>query len=215
MTFLQLVNDVLIRMRESEVATVQSSNYSKLIGKFVNDAKRRVEDAYNWNSLGQTVTVTCVSGTSSYVLTGTSGRFKIIDVINDTTNYELRNAPITWLNKQFLIANAQTGSPEFYGFNGVDSNGDTKVDLFPIPNSTDLIRFSMFLPQAALSDDADVLTIPSEAVIAGAYALAVAERGEDQGLDASEASQLYRLTLSDAIAIESSRYIENDSWTPV
>ena len=43
MTYLELVNDVLIRLREAEVETVSQTDYSKLIGKFVNDAKRSEE----------------------------------------------------------------------------------------------------------------------------------------------------------------------------
>jgi len=213
-TYLELVNDVLIRLRETEVSSVQSTSYSKLIGKFINDSKRRVEDSFDWNALGSTVSITCIPGTYNYVLTGTSGRFKIIDVINDTNNYVLQNTPISWLDKQFLISNTQTGSPSYYGFNGVDSNGDTKVDIFPIPNSGDIIRFNMTLPQGELSSDTDVLLIPSVAVIQGAYAVALAERGEDNGLMSSEAVAIYRDTLATHIAIESSRYVENDVWTP-
>ena len=40
MTYLQLVNSVLRRLRENEVDSVNQNNYSKLIGEFVNDAKR-------------------------------------------------------------------------------------------------------------------------------------------------------------------------------
>jgi len=214
-TYLDLVNDVLVRLRETEVSSVQSTAYSKLIGKLVNDSKRRVEDAFDWNALNSTVTVTCVPGTYNYTLTGTSGRFKLIDVINDTTNYVLRNAPIIWLDKMFLISNTQTGSPTYYGFNGIDTTtGDTKVDIFPIPNSSDVLRFNMTLPQADLSADTDILSIPSPAVIAGAYAVALAERGEDNGLAASEATGIYRSVLADHIAIEASRYVEYDTWTP-
>jgi hypothetical protein len=38
MTFLELINDVLIRLRETQVSTNAESSYSTLIGKFVNDA---------------------------------------------------------------------------------------------------------------------------------------------------------------------------------
>ena len=37
MTYLQLVNSVLRRLREEEVSTVSQNSYSKLIGEFVND----------------------------------------------------------------------------------------------------------------------------------------------------------------------------------
>ena len=42
MTYLNLVNNVLRRMREEEVASVSSNTYSKMVGDFVNDAKRAV-----------------------------------------------------------------------------------------------------------------------------------------------------------------------------
>lgn len=212
-TYLALVNDVLVRLRETEVSSVQSTSYSKLIGKLVNDSKRRVEDSFDWNALASTVSVTCIPGTFNYTLTGTNGRFKLIDVINDTNNYTLQNAPISWLDRQFLIANAQTGTPTYYGFNGIDTNGDTKVDVYPIPNAADVLRFNMVIPQADLSADTDVLSIPSPAVIQGAYAVALAERGEDNGLMTSEATSIYRAVLADHIAIEASRYVEYDSWT--
>ena len=47
MTYLELVNDVLLRLREQTVTTVSLTNYSQLIGKFVNDSKRQIEDAYD------------------------------------------------------------------------------------------------------------------------------------------------------------------------
>ena len=40
-TYLQLVNDVLTRLRETTVANVSDSDYSALVGKLVNDAKRK------------------------------------------------------------------------------------------------------------------------------------------------------------------------------
>ena len=39
MTYLQLVNAVMRRLREEEITTVDESDYAKLIGDFVNDAK--------------------------------------------------------------------------------------------------------------------------------------------------------------------------------
>jgi hypothetical protein len=61
MTYLELVNDVLVRLRETSVSTVSETSYSSLIGKFVNDAKRQIEDAFAWNVLVQTITVTTVA----------------------------------------------------------------------------------------------------------------------------------------------------------
>ena len=49
-TYLETVNNVLRRLREPTVSSVNESSYSAMIGVFVNDAKRNVEDAYNWNA---------------------------------------------------------------------------------------------------------------------------------------------------------------------
>ena len=64
MTYVQLVNSVLRRLRENEVSTVQSDNYSKLIGDLVNDAKDLVESAWDWSALRTTLAINTVSGLS-------------------------------------------------------------------------------------------------------------------------------------------------------
>ena len=84
MTFLELINDVLIRMREPTVASNAQNAYSTLIGRFVNDAKRQIEDAFSWNVLGQTVTITTVAATYVYSMTGAGQKFQVQDVINTT-----------------------------------------------------------------------------------------------------------------------------------
>ena len=215
MQYIQLVNEVLARLRESEVSSVNDNAYSKMIGKFVNDAKRNVEDAYNWNALYDTLTATTTGDIFNYVLVGSGQRFRVIDVLNDTSNTELREATTRWMNQQFLLNSTQKGSPDYYNFNGVDVNGDTQVDLFPIPNGVYNVRFNIVLPQPIMTTDSTVLKVPYEPVVFLAYAKALAERGEDGGLASSEAYGLYKTSLADAIAIESGRYGEESAWRAV
>jgi hypothetical protein len=212
MQYIQLVNDVLVRLRETEVSSVNDNAYSKMIGKFVNDAKRNVEDSYNWNALYDTLTATTTGDIFNYVLEGSGQRFRVVDVLNDTSNWELREASTRWMNQQFLLTTPQKGSPQYYNFNGVDVNGDTQVDLFPIPNDVYNVRFNIVLPQPLLVNNADVIKVPYEPVVFLAYAKALAERGEDGGLASSEAYGLYKTSLADAIAIESGRYDEESTW---
>jgi hypothetical protein len=211
-TYLQLVNDVLIRLRENEVTSVSDSAYSKLIGKFVNDAKRQVEDAYNWNALSTTLTADTTASLFNYVLTGSGQRFRVIDVLNDTDNFFVENASTIWMDQQFLLTTPQKGSPMYYNFNGTNANGDTQVDLFPIPNGAYNLRFNIIKPQVPLAINADTLLVPDEPVILGALARAQAERGEDGGVQSGETYALYRQSLSDAISLESNRYIEESQW---
>jgi hypothetical protein len=211
-TYLQLVNDVLIRLRENEVSSVSDNAYSKLIGKFVNDAKRQCEDAYNWNALSDTLSATTGADVFNYVLVGSGQRFRVIDVINDTNDYFLELQTTEQMNKLFLIQTAQKDQPRYYNFNGTNANGDTQVDLYPIPNGVYNIRFNVIKPQVPLSANSDQLLIPSEPVIFNALARAMGERGEDGGIASNEAFAMYRQSLSDAIALESGRYLEESEW---
>ena len=215
MNYIELVNDVLIRLRESEVENVTSTPYSKLIGKFINDAKRLVEDSYQWNALSETLTVTTANDLFNYVMTGSGQRFKVIDVINSEDDVFLEYMSFSKMNNLFLNQSPQKGSPMYYNFNGVDSNGDTQVDVYPIPDGVYNLYFNIYKPQVTLSADANTLKVPSEPVIKYAYAMAVAERGEDAGLSAQEASALADQSLADHIAIENGRYRDEYVWHSV
>lgn len=210
--FLQLTNSVLNRLRESEATSVNDNDYTRLVARWINDSKRQVEDAYNWNSLSETLSATTTDDVFNYVLEGSGQRFRIIDVLNDTSNAMMQNASTRWMDQRFLLTTAQKGSPKYFNFNGTDSNGDTQVDLYPIPDGAYNIRFNVIKPQTELVDNADILLVPHEPVILGAYARAIAERGEDGGLTGNEVYGLYKQSLADAISLESGRYVEEQSW---
>ena len=64
MTYKELINEVLIRLREDTIATDWSgaindstnvSAYHKVIGSLINDAKRGVEERHDWLNLRETV----------------------------------------------------------------------------------------------------------------------------------------------------------------
>jgi len=211
-TYVDVVNNVLTRLREPVVTSVNDTTYAKLIGVLVNDAKREVEDAYDWNALSSTITVTTVAGTYNYTLTDSKTRFRVIDVLNDTNNYALQYGTTSWMNHQFLLGSQNPNSPTHYNFNGVDSNGDTQVDLYSIPDAEYTIRFNLTIPQPNLTTDSTVIKVPDHLVAQLAYAKAVAERGEDAGVSSVEAYSLYRNSLSDAIAIERNHYLEEVEW---
>jgi hypothetical protein len=211
-TYLQAVNSVLRRLRESEVSTVNETAYSSMIGELVNDAKASVEAAYGWNALSDTLIASTTNGVFSYVLEGSGVRFRVTDVLNTTSHTVMNLAPSHWMNAQFLLADPSEGSPLYYNFNGVDSNGDTLVDVYPIPNGVYTLNFNVMLPQEPLSADADIIKVPGDVVILNAYARAIVERGEDGSMQSSEAYQLAKNLMADYIALESNRYLEDTNW---
>ena len=212
MTYLQLVNSVLRRLREDEVTSVSQNSYSKLIGEFVNDSKRTVEDAYDWTALRDTLTVSTDDTAFNYTLVGSGNRMKILDVANDTSNFFLQYRTSHWMNNAFLINEAPTGTPQFYSFNGVDANGDNGVDLYPKPDGVYQVRFNAVLRTDDFTVDTDNMLIPSSPVVQLATALGARERGETGGTSAAELFALADRTLADAIAFDAAQHPEETIW---
>jgi hypothetical protein len=215
MTYLEIINAVLRRLRETEVTDVNETDYSKLIGEYVNSVKKEVESAWDWNALRTTLTLNTTSGIFNYTLLGSGSRFRVSDVVNDTSNYMLQQKGAAWMNQRFLTVDTQLSTPSFYSFNGVDSNLDSKVDLYPVPDGVYTLRFNVTIPQDDLVDNTDALQIPSEPVIQGALARAISERGEDGGRLSNDQYMLYRSAMADEIAIEAGRFSDETVWYSV
>ena len=211
MTYLEIVNSVLRKLREDTVATVSENALSQLIGSLVNITKTEVENSWKWNALRYTTIVNTVNGTFRYVLSGSGSSPLILDVWNDTDDWRIRKANAHYLNSLFVQDNVQTGSPTLYGVNGVSTDGDLQIDLHPIPDGVYSLDFNMVLNQADLSADNDVLLVPSNVVDLGAWALAISERGEDGGASYNEIDEKYRNALSDAISIDASNMCSSES----
>lgn len=208
MTYLNIVNNVLRRMREDEVTSVQENTYSKMVGDFVNDAKRIVEDSWDWSALRTTLTITTTADVFNYVLTGSQNRIKALNVINDTANLFMEYRPATFFDEAYLISDPRKSTPTYYTYNGVDSNGDTQIDIYPTPEKQYTIRFNCVLRSDDLSSNDDQLTVPVMPVLHLAIALLARERGETGGTSAAEYFTIANQYLSDAIALDAQKHPE-------
>ena len=208
MTYLNLVNNGLRRLRETEVATVAATAYSKLIGDIVNDAKDLVENAWDWSELRTLITLTTSDGDYTYTLTGSGHKIKEFLVINDTSNLTMEYRPNNWFEKQFLLQTPLSGAPEYYTYNGADSNGDMILEVYPKPDGVYSLKFKAAKRNASLSGDSDTLKIPAVPVIHLAIAFASRERGETDGTSTAEYFQMANKYLSDAIAQDAGRHPE-------
>jgi hypothetical protein len=215
MTYLDLVNNVLRRMREEEVSSVNESTYSKMVGDFVNDAKNLVESSWDWSALRTTLTIQTSADIFNYVLTGSQDRIKALDVINDTSDFFMEYRNSSWFDDKYLNETPVTGSPKYYTYNGVDSNGDTQIDVYPKPDGVYILRFNCILRNPDLSANTDTLLIPSMPVIHQAIAMLARERGETGGTTAAEYFGVAQQYLSDAIALDAQKHpYETDWYTP-
>ena len=206
MTYLNLINNVLRRLREDTVETANATDYSALIGDLVNDAKKIVENSFDWTALRDTITFSTANGTSEYSLTGSGDLAVVKDVINATSKKFIYQRSKSYFNNVYYNQTILSGSPDYYTFIGTDSNGDLKIKLYPQPDAVYSLRFDVVAPQADLSSDSEVLSVPSNPVIQLAYAMALRERGETGGQSAVEQFSVASTALSDAIAFDANRY---------
>jgi hypothetical protein len=216
-SYLTLVNDVLGRLREPTVTSVNQNTMSLLVGKFVNDAKREIADAYDWDAFNTSITVpTVASQYTGYSLTNAGTKFKVINVLDITDYGSMIPSTVDDIERRvFSTASPQNADPSEYAFSGVDSNGDAQVMFYPIPVGVNNMRFSLIVPEEDFVNDGDTTKLPKDPIVLIAKALALVERGEDGGLNSSEAFGIGRKALADAIAIELARSPENEMWRPV
>ena len=219
MTYRELINEVLIRLREDTIDTNWSgavndsstvSAYHKVIAGLINDSKRHVESRHDWLNLRETVNISTVNGTVNYNLS--SGQeLKVVDSINNTTATQLRQVSRSYLNKQ-KYPTAPTGEPLYYGFNGSDASNNLKIDLSPTPITAETISFDIVKYQDELTSAATVIKVPSKPVILGAWARAIAERGEDGGTQSSLTAGEANEALKQAIMVDSGNTEYETDW---
>ena len=202
-TYVELVKAVQRRLRVSETPSVASSDYSALLGDFVNQAKREVEDAWPWLALQTETEFSTSAGTDTYTLSGFRERAKIRRVHNTTTAAEV--LAVDWYKMtqfQDFVTMSQN-QPEWWRLNG-QASGEWQIQFLPVPDQSYTIKVYGIAPQADLSADGDSLSVPKQPVILGAYLLAVAERGDDAGLSEQRAQREYQSALNDAVGIDNS-----------
>jgi hypothetical protein len=208
MTYLNLMNNVLRRLREEETTSVSSTTYVKMVGDFINDAKKLVEEATDWSALRNTVVISTTASDNTYSLTGCGDNVKVMSAINDTQNCFMEYQTKEWFNNSLYIADEVEGAPKYYTFDGLDASGDTQVLVSPTPDGVYSLRFNVIKRQADLSANSDSLLVPEMPVIHLAVALLARERGETGGTSTAEYFQIADKFLSDAIAIDAAKHPE-------
>lgn len=229
MTYLELVNSVLKRLRESTVGSINETVYSTLVGEFVNDAKRVVEDAWPWRSLIDTVSVPLTSGVQSY----------------DIEDYPCDNLGVAPRDRARLFIDPETGSPlvrittdneeayivkvsQSYQFierkqaqndssyakpesvivtvnpSPLDGKSDIRLQMVPIPDNSYSLQLYLVNPQNALTNATDRLQVPYQPVLQLAYLYCLYERGEEVGEMLSLTAEKAKDALADAIMHDSS-----------
>jgi len=218
MTYRELINSVLRRLRETTISSNWSgsiieatavNDYQKLIGDLVNEAKREVEDAWNWSILRASPTITTVADTQAYTLTGTNERSRILMAQEQSNGTVLQEMSDPYLQfTKYPTSSVQKTIPHYYSVTGVDSStGYLNVEFDPVPDAAYNITFRVVNPQDDITAATTVIKAPHQPIILGAWARAIAERGEDGGSMSDMVFGQYQNALSDAIQIDAGRTV--------
>ena len=216
MTYLELVNGVLTRMREDTVTSLsgETDPVVLIVADLVNDAKRTVEDSHTWNALRNEWTFTEVSGQSLYSLAG-AGQYASIEYIFGDNGSELQQRRLVDIKRK-KSAGASGNGGLYFAPNGKDVNRDLQLEIYPVPK-TSSVTYTVggFKRQGELKAEDDNMLVPNKPVLYYALALAARERGEVGGQSAAELFGMAQQYLSDAIAYDASNNELDNIWMTV
>lgn len=207
-TYLQLINKVLVNLRETAVTDL-SATYTNLLGEFVNVAKETVEDSMQWRALSSEVRFTTVAQQVQYFLDSAatspaatlfSGNypdqrsFVMQDDANNDQAWDITNAaanvlyPLVKVSRESVVGNNYTSSAvsqtQPYKFAFTTEGNRPAIYLNDPPPAGRLLTFRMCVPQVELVGPTDSMLVPWRPVVLYATSLALMERGEQLGTSA-------------------------------
>jgi hypothetical protein len=234
MTYLEAVNSVLRRLREDTVTTVSENDYSALVGEFVNDAKRVVEDAWSWSTLLRYVDLPVVAGVAGtydledyttedaeqfnerarlYVSSETGEHLAYCVSDNRERSIDVITRPVNFVNRQAAATDTTGGqiTAIIVGTHAGAASGYSRLRFTTDPAISDTdetLRLYVINPQNALTSDSATILVPSDPVVQIAYLYTLYERGEELGEMLTLTTNKADLALADAIMHDSSMTAE-------
>ena len=219
MTYLELINAVLVRLRENTitVAKFDSDPFYRVIAALVNDAKDTVESSWNWSALRDTDSIAVAQGDKEITLpASTEAHYHISSILVQDTGSYLGWQTDPWIREKYrnnAVTPVSEGVPTSYGFGPTDATtGSQTITIYPPANQAYTFDVYRTKKQDRLTAQDDRLLVPALPVYALATALAARERGEVGGTPPTELFGLASQFLSDAIANDSDRFPEEMEW---
>lgn len=187
MTYLELINRVLRRLREPQISSL-SGEKALFYGQLVNEAKDDIENAGPWYGLRTPATGSFTPSTSTVDLTSSTNQRSYLlyqstgapQAFITTVDEERRLAEVTWEEMDALHTldpDADEDVPAQFAYKKTKDGVTLRV--FPTPDAAYTYRFVFVVPQDELTDKDTELLIPSTPVWREALVRAMEERGEE------------------------------------
>lgn len=220
-TQLQIVNQVLRRLREDQVTATTDNPYSQLLASFVSDIHQEVLETHTWSKLDTEYSVTLVAGTTTYAISGlTEGSFLLYDSSEaplvfllasalDTAPYQMTQETYTdrWADAKSWSSATTQATPIVFAI--VRTTTGWSLVLRDIPSAAaagKLVKMLWWTPEVELQSDGTTdstsIGVPSRPVYLGTLFLALNERGEEIGEPGGLAEKRYINALSAAREVE-------------
>ena len=208
--FPALIKGKRIWLKESQTEFGKRFGVSHAAVSDWESGKTEVEDSFDWIGLQESITITTTSGTSSYDLENssqgiyTNQRSRVLDVYNTTTDVRLAPRPFEFIRKQNQLSTRTNQEPYAYAVSGVSAKQSLQIIFYSTPDATYSMSVECVVPQDDLTANTDYFKVPWYPVYLRGLALAIRERGEDEGELSSEVQRAYEKALGDAVAYEQS-----------
>jgi len=182
LTNIEVMQAALRRVGLSETSTT----FKDSARTYLNIVAKDVASRAKWFWLFKEGSFACVASQRSYSLA--SDVAEPLSFRNHTEDHVI----VVWDNQNLDASDpdhSETGDPRFVSIGGIDgTTGYIKVDLYPLPDDADVIkyRYYAFIPDFASDDDNNSLDpfihpIIQPALMFGVSSLYKSEKGDDQG----------------------------------
>jgi hypothetical protein len=231
MTQLEMVNKILLRLREDDVSTVIENDYAKLIAAFINDAKADLEDMnHSWSQYETEIDIAVLAdGTRLYDLPETNDRsfllrsgrpgYDQVPMAFDVTvgeETQLFDCALKDIRRERALAGTTADSTRPYVF-AIQADNDVgdgwKIQLLWGSSTARDWRMYWYVPQVDLtltaSDDNTEILLPNRPIELRALAYAINEREIAQ--DPASQKAWVRSVDSIAAALETDMQVQKKS----
>jgi len=214
-SYLDIVNDVLIRLREPTTNTVRTTKnvVENMVEALVNDAYKYVWAAHNWTATQREWQIITEPNRDSYALDGTEHGARITGVMNsngrwlDQVSHEVAS--------RFSVMSDKVGDAQGFALVATPLSPAVSVRLMPCNEESTIYTAIGHAGVTPLSRDDDPVLLPYNAVMYYAYALAARERGEVGGQSVQEIFTMANQYISDAIALDANYASFEQVWEAV